>query len=358
MAPTQPWQDHLAPSLVQRLWRPIAQPGAMDGQMVETLFHRYYQFLPPAPLLQQALHRRDHLVAIAPEMVPIVYAQPWVSAGAPSSATDIATQNDLAIASASDDSPNLTPAVSPISLPGQATFIQAKLDPAVQPSSSAVGDWAIAPSTQPKPAQPSPPSQIIQARLTPAARATSKLAPLPLTVAPALPVVKPTLTQSPLAAKLAASQPVMDAPLLPRVVALPAPVGSPERKSVGAIAPTPAPPVVQPRPIAAAPVLALHQRSPAFTLPLAQSASTSRVSHQADRASEQVSLSRSAPAILNTGVSGTLPVVSGQPMEGRSLPVSAPTPAPAVDIVQLADQVERRLKRNLIIDRERRGWQS
>jgi hypothetical protein len=135
-------------------------------------------------------------------------------------------------------------------------------------------------------------------------------------------------------------------------------------------------PIVQPQPVATAPNPTQSQllvadsvstptpaNSGGFTLPLVQG-STGPGSVTAD--SSRTPLPASAP-----GGSVQMPVVQGQVAgshhSGMGLPtrdsspraIASPSPThPPLDLNQLVDQVERKLRRKIVVERERRGWQS
>lgn len=381
MVNTQTWQDYLDPPLVQRLWRPVTQPGAMDGRMVEGLFHRYYHFLPPGPLLQQALQRQTHLPQPEPAAVPIVYAQPWVSGEESSPQTDGNSRPATGVTSDAGPSVNPTPAVSPIQSSGQSTIIQAKLDPSANPTTQSLSPplehHAAAPSPGANaPQSPSNPP-IIQAKLDSSASTSAVSQPLPRPnsaasqdssapssqplVSLSLPVIRASEVQA------TGKQPVPDKPAappsadqqtldnrLPRVVAAPPQRQPLPQASASSITPSSiAPPVVQPLPFSAAPPSALP-KTPAFTLPLAQGTATPHTGRAEPKATGDATSPRNAPT--PSGTVSPLPVVSGPPVDGRSPDSSAAPTSPAVDMAQLTDQVERRLRRKLVVERERRGW--
>lgn len=377
MAERQSWQHHLDPPLVQRLWRPIAQPGAMDGRMVERLFHRYYDFLTPAPLLQTCLQRQSQTAQAQAGTVPIVYAQPWSLPEATPARAPIRDSNPP---------PEVAPPL-PATLPNlprsqTSPVIQAKLDPSAsaaaldQPLPLAAPDnaeTAHSPQTRDRAADPIPlPSPE-------AAAPMSAGSGQPV----ALPVVRPTRVapvaeawrsivvrdflpqsdgeqQSPIET-LAPDRPlplVTVGPPVDRAVNERAESGAGVVTSSGGQTRVPgeelgraiASPVVQPLPPQRPGTFSPSTQ--AFTLPLAPTAaaglSASSGTGQPAMPPQQAASSRTA-----------VPIVSGQPVQVRTPPTepSPPPASPPVNLEQLTEQVERRLRRKMIVERERRGWQ-
>ncbi|MBD2438759.1 hypothetical protein [Nostoc sp. FACHB-110] len=70
------WQDALDTRLVNRLTRPLHQPGIMNLMMGQRIINRCDRFLHRLPLLNQQIQRWGSTNTLSSESVPIVYAQP------------------------------------------------------------------------------------------------------------------------------------------------------------------------------------------------------------------------------------------------------------------------------------------
>ena len=70
------WQDYLNPSLVDRLNRPLRQPGMVKKGMSQGIVNRCDRFLNRLPLLNQQMQRWGNNITFSSDDVPIVYAQP------------------------------------------------------------------------------------------------------------------------------------------------------------------------------------------------------------------------------------------------------------------------------------------
>ncbi|MBD2449055.1 hypothetical protein H6G76_18220 [Nostoc sp. FACHB-152] len=75
------WQDALNHNLVNRLSRPLRQPGMMKMAMSQRIINRCDRFLNRLPLLNQQMQRWGNTNTLSSEPVPIVYAQPISLAG-------------------------------------------------------------------------------------------------------------------------------------------------------------------------------------------------------------------------------------------------------------------------------------
>ncbi|MCP6760382.1 MAG: hypothetical protein NHB32_16950 [Fischerella sp. CENA71] len=69
------WQDSLNHKLVNRLTRPLRQPGMMKMGMSQRIINRCDRFLNRLPLLSQQMQRWGNTNTLSTESVPIVYAQ-------------------------------------------------------------------------------------------------------------------------------------------------------------------------------------------------------------------------------------------------------------------------------------------
>lgn len=70
------WQDSLDIRLVNRLHRPLRQPGLMKMAMGQNIINRCDRFLNRLPLLSQQMQRWGNTSITNSDSVPIVYAQP------------------------------------------------------------------------------------------------------------------------------------------------------------------------------------------------------------------------------------------------------------------------------------------
>ena len=70
------WQDFLNQGLVNRLTRPLRQPGMMKRAMSQRIISRCDRFLNRLPLLNQQMQRWGNTSTLSVDAVPIVYAQP------------------------------------------------------------------------------------------------------------------------------------------------------------------------------------------------------------------------------------------------------------------------------------------
>ena len=84
------WQDSINHMLVNRLIRPLHQPGVMKMAMGQQIISRSDRFLNRVPLLTQQMQRWGNTNSLSYDPVPIVYAQPILS----SKEQDIGTGKD------------------------------------------------------------------------------------------------------------------------------------------------------------------------------------------------------------------------------------------------------------------------
>lgn len=70
------WQNSLNQKLVNRLSRPLRQPGMMKMAMSQRIINRCDRFLNRFPLLNQQMQRWGNNITFSFDDVPIVYAQP------------------------------------------------------------------------------------------------------------------------------------------------------------------------------------------------------------------------------------------------------------------------------------------
>ncbi|WP_445626958.1 hypothetical protein [Nostoc sp. DSM 114167] len=76
MANLSNWEDSLDEGLVNRLYRPLNQPGMMKMAMSQRIINRCDRFLNRLPLLTQQMQRWGNTNSLSSESIPIVYAQP------------------------------------------------------------------------------------------------------------------------------------------------------------------------------------------------------------------------------------------------------------------------------------------
>lgn len=143
MTTHQSWQDNLDPKLIQRLTRPVVQPGIIGTQMARIIISRSQRFTNRLPLLSQMTQRQPSVVGFQAEQTPIVYAQllPRETRTASSAPVQTDLQNSQA---------------------GKPRVIQAKLAPPAE-STSVAGDTArelVSPTLQ-TPTDFNPLSQLI-----------------------------------------------------------------------------------------------------------------------------------------------------------------------------------------------------
>jgi hypothetical protein len=74
------WQDSLNVQLVNRLARPLHQPGMMKMAMSQRIINRCDRFLNRLPLLSQQMQRWGDKNTLSSDSVPIIYAEPISSA--------------------------------------------------------------------------------------------------------------------------------------------------------------------------------------------------------------------------------------------------------------------------------------
>ncbi len=106
------WQDALNYDLVNRLTRPLRQPGMMKTAMSRRIINRCDRFLNRLPLLNQQMQRWGNTNTLSSEPVPIVYAQP------------ISLTKEQQLENKIDNSQPIVSQVQPA-----ANIIQRKLDP-------------------------------------------------------------------------------------------------------------------------------------------------------------------------------------------------------------------------------------
>lgn len=75
MTTHQTWQNNLDPKLIQRLIRPVVQPGVIGTQMARMIISRSQNFSNRLPLLSQIAQRQTSVAGFQAEQTPIVYAQ-------------------------------------------------------------------------------------------------------------------------------------------------------------------------------------------------------------------------------------------------------------------------------------------
>ena len=73
---SQPWGEALDHAFIQRLWRPIAQPGQIAPQQAQGIINRSNAMTPELPLADQLTQRLASLSDVQVGQAPIVYVQP------------------------------------------------------------------------------------------------------------------------------------------------------------------------------------------------------------------------------------------------------------------------------------------
>jgi hypothetical protein len=86
------WQDSLDVRLVNRLHRPLRQPGLMKMAMGENIINRCDRFLNRLPLLSQQMQRWGNTSISTSDSVPIVYAQPVSTTEQQETGTNLVSQ--------------------------------------------------------------------------------------------------------------------------------------------------------------------------------------------------------------------------------------------------------------------------
>jgi hypothetical protein len=76
MTVEHPWQEVLDPRLTERLLRPLVRPGRMDAQMSPSIMARYQRLSNRLPLLTKLNRPQTDEAGFQTEALPIVYAQP------------------------------------------------------------------------------------------------------------------------------------------------------------------------------------------------------------------------------------------------------------------------------------------
>ena len=405
MSHSSDWQLVIDPPLLQRLQRPCLQPGGIDSRMAAAIIARHCRFVPQSPLLQHLLQRLERVMDRQAGDVPIVYAHPVGVSSTSTAQVNLLVTADSAASRSEGDASHSQSFPEGRSSAESTTIIQAKFEGANGPDRQALTSAMppnVAAQKTAKESQPVQSSQQVSSQSSPASaplptvRAVST--PLPRN---SLPVVSPLQRQSPLpdtavqplpkGGVIAGRETIQSSPGMSQVspartpTAGPTPLPSQPFLPIARQSSSPSPgnplvtgslPIVPPQPVAAAPNPTQPQLSVAdsvntpalannggFTLPLVQG-STGPRPVTAD--SSRTPLPASDP-----GGSGQIPVVQGQVAgshhNGMGLPTrnsspraiasASPTHSP-LDLNQLVDQVERKLRRKIVVERERRGWQS
>jgi hypothetical protein len=397
MTVDHPWQEVLDPRLTERLLRPLVQPGRIDSQMSPSIIARYQRLNNRLPLLAQLNRPQTEGAGFQTEALPIVYAQPL-------------PLQERAVNFTADSSP------APNGQTSQPTVIQAKFErptslPTPETASGSSSNLGVEHQSlmyvQPpevRPVQPLP-------ALNPLSQMdTASLFPVqPLNLAnPAdpevtQPLVRPTNSSSGMSS---ASVPEVQAPtVLPLKQSLPPlenqaseavpvafPIVTAQMLTRTQIDPSSAqvPPAMQvvnrlnaANPLGANlhPVLPIS-RSQADTamrlevasaLPIVQVSSGSQAQQRAKVDTPLVfsiplgssvrptgngppSINPMRPGMVTTATQ-SFPRVDAQPMLNPQTSVSSSPPQQQqkIDVNDLANQVERKLMRRLVVERERRG---
>ncbi|MGK7924979.1 MAG: hypothetical protein AB4290_06915 [Spirulina sp.] len=112
------WQNSLDRSLVDRLTRPLRQPGMMKMSMGWRIVNRYDRFLNRFPLLSQQMQRWGNINSRSPDTIPIVYARPEFA-----NEREIGTREDNLQANVSQNLPSV-PVIQRKADPSQSLSVQ------------------------------------------------------------------------------------------------------------------------------------------------------------------------------------------------------------------------------------------
>ncbi|MDV2996739.1 MAG: hypothetical protein N4J56_006444 [Chroococcidiopsis sp. SAG 2025] len=358
--PTSPlynWQNTIRPKLVQRLMRPIAQPGVTGSALADQIRSRAESWSNRLPLLTQISEQHTLSEGSPAGQPPIVYAQPVPA----ETASDIAVQTSTPSATSSN----------------RPTVIQAKFVPSA-PTDRLT--WqAVAPAERSLPFDSS--VSITTSDRHPIALENPSSQPLPTLpiVAPRSPTsasntgtLSPQLYTAPAdRVPIASAQPVSETPRLIDIDAeIPLVPSHPKA----------AEPAVENR---RSPLLLVRSITPAPKLrqetPLVFAQPTLRSSHPTSSdltdttppkvvrtiAAQNSAATQGAGANSTTAQFTARSIVreaarttlqpSLQPSLTTQTTISRAEPPP-LDVDALADKVERKLARRMAIERERRGW--
>ncbi|PZO53765.1 MAG: hypothetical protein DCF15_12540 [Phormidesmis priestleyi] len=373
---TANWQTALNPSLTRRLLRSQSQPGCIDLRMAESLFSRYQ--MPTNPLITRLLQRQQTQTLRTAEALPIVYATTSAAdATIPVTADNLTvkTSPETITATKTTAPPtvaHLEPNANGLNQPSrtaavnQPTVIQAKFAPSSR--SSSVN--AIPASAQ-SPALPK-----LTARELPASSPGSErsLGQIGNTSINPLPVIVPVVVRAPAQeTQLLKTLPVIRAQQHRSDLAQMR-QGSPKLSSELGSAPSPVAlspkttklplvtvndqAIVHPRTRQPLSLQFLPRQSFPHQSAQPNSQSAVKFSPQPQPISPPLPISQrtvsqhtlSQPAV----VSNPKPEIHSQHTVSQHTLSQQP---PRVDMEALADKVERRLRRKLAIEQERRGWQ-
>ncbi len=414
----QPWQTTLNPRLVQRLMRPITQPGVIGSELADQIQARADRWANRLPLL--AVGQRHLPAEGTPGHLPIVYAQPQPPADSNAPAESAATTVAVPPAVAMGQPPLVIqakfapgapvqpgagllsdPQASPTLLRVQPTALTrfngvdaASLALADQPA-RAVGAAEFdrmplfqGPHSEGRSPLPTPlPAPLPGAAIVSPQRQSPMGQPLPIVTAhpvsrpPGLPnpeMSRPSLPGESqnlkMPTELLASFPPLQRPWAPQTQALAKHSSAELARPPGAsAAKTIDPKPDQPRPLpwvrSLAPTSDWGQMAPlAIVSPIQSSPAAALGMVNLPREEAQTPLGGSAaaqtlgPASASTGpsivrdIGGILATSPATP--AAQPPQTVVSQTPSLDVEALVDQVERKLARRMAIERERRGWRS
>ena len=401
MTVDHPWQEVLDPRLTERLLRPLVRPGRIDTQMSPSIIARYQRLANRLPLLTQLNQRQTHEAGFQTEALPIVYAQPLpLNVVSDSSPAPPGQTSQPTVIQAKFERPNSLPtpetaSVSSSNLPAEhrsLIYVQ-PLDvqplPSLQPSQNDIASLLpVQPLNLANPAalevnqplvQPANSSLGISSTSVPEVQ-VPKVLPLkqslpPFEALPPMPVSFPIVT-----AQMLTSTPIgPSSAQVPSAVQVPFPIVTAQIPAAMQVVtrlnaahplgtnPRPVSPISSPQADAAT------RLEVASALPIVQ-VSTSSAPQAQLRSKVDTPLVFSIPfAGSSVGPTGngpppstnpampgrvtTVPRVDDQPMLNPQTSVSSSPPQQQqkIDVNDLANQVERKLMRRLVVERERRG---
>ncbi len=406
------WENSLNPQLVRRLASPLSQPGIANHHMATEIVERSQSFANRLPLLDQQMQRWMSITEVRSQHTPIVYAQPDSEVAGMEGHGDVGTRepregavpNDF-LSSPSAVSDGLLPLNEPGSEGGQPIVVQSKaievnhnkrtqgLEPKmnlVEPIVESISTTPISDSQD----------GIIQRKLEMGGRGDAEtqgwrdgnsdaIFPLPPTAVSdgllpysdsnsqvsstsgqELPVSAPVgiITAVPVASSQQTVSPSsIDNADLPLVQGK---LGTSDAKSLLEVAPLSSPRhPVTPSPhqsfsqsermtvVQAVDDLLPNQAPTLVFTPIAIARPNSRIPDQVKSLTPQpvTTNNQASPQSTMTSQALTNPSESSPPHSLHTTVTSPAMPPPSMDINAVAAQVERKLKRRLVIESERRG---
>lgn len=395
------WQTSLDSTFLARLLRPLVAPGIISADLAEQIFGRSHQLHQRLSLLHQCHQRWSNQASLQPLDIPIVYAQ-WATTDETVGQSSILKDSSIP----SEPETNFLPQPRDERQPSALPIIQAQpVNPAAiasdrelltivnqtTTSQNASNDRANKPphiqaSRKQNPNEQQPLSMIAQEALSianpPAKSSLSAISSAASLPAPPLPIVvinRVDLSEVSRSDATTAKLPVVQLTSLRSPTTLPAtltPLGlSPPAIPAEAMtqpATLPIVPAQQPDPAGRnrtnpnadvgvdAPAIApAHAQTPPSAL-LLQPLPLAHPTPSTSQAATASSAPSSAPTQSSFNRTETPPVVSPKAIKAANgKPPAPPVPSAAglgrLDVEAIATQVERKLARRLLIERERRG---